>query len=158
MGEVAILRMLDSLSACTQVRMRFKISQSYIRATLRFRKQESSSPLSSIPPLFFLFSTIDALKVILMNFPSVEYNFVSDDGRMVSHSRYESKVFGSGWFNADGRVVLVPSSGASIREDGRDVVKVSAHPHVRTKLHTLEKSFIKKKGAPRPRNTSLRHV
>ena len=43
--------------------------------------------------------------LILTSFPNVEYNFRSSDGRMVSHSRYESKVFGSGWFNADGRVV-----------------------------------------------------
>ncbi|CAN0029309.1 unnamed protein product [Scytosiphon promiscuus] len=64
-------------------------------------------------------------KVILMNFPSVEYNFVSGDGRMVSHSRYESKVFGSGWFNADGRVVLVPPSASDGAGEGRrDVVKV----------------------------------
>lgn len=52
---------------------------------------------------------------------------MSDDGRMVSHSRYESKVFGSGWFNADGRVVVVPPSASDSDGDGRDVVQVSAH-------------------------------
>ncbi|CBJ30486.1 conserved unknown protein [Ectocarpus siliculosus] len=63
-------------------------------------------------------------KVILTEFPSVLYNFVSDDGRMVSHSRYESKVFGSGWFNADGRVVVLPASEGGTNEAPRQTVQV----------------------------------
>ncbi|CAM9235484.1 unnamed protein product [Ectocarpus fasciculatus] len=61
-------------------------------------------------------------KVILTEFPSVLYNFVSDDGRMVSHSRYESKVFGSGWFNADGRVVVLPASDGGTSEAPQQTV------------------------------------
>lgn len=71
-------------------------------------------------------------KVILTKFGTVEYIFDADDGRMVSHAGYESKVFGSGWFNADGRVVPVPpASSASgcrptdVRDEARqDVVRV----------------------------------
>lgn len=65
-------------------------------------------------------------QVILTEFPSVLYNFVSDDGRMVSHSRYESKVFGSGWFNADGRVVVLPASEGGTNEASRQTVQVSS--------------------------------
>lgn len=64
-------------------------------------------------------------KVILTKFGSVQYNFVSDDGRMVSHAGYENAVFGSGWFNADGRVVVVPAGGGMAGDDQQDVVKVS---------------------------------
>ena len=71
--------------------------------------------------------------LMLTKFPSVEYNFQSSDGRMVSHSRYESKVFGSGWFNADGRVVslkqqqeIKPRADDSsvVRRKDEEVVKV----------------------------------
>lgn len=53
-------------------------------------------------------------KFILTKFGSVEYIFDADDGRMVSHAGFESKVFGSGWFNADGRVVPVPPVSSSL--------------------------------------------
>lgn len=50
--------------------------------------------------------------LLATSFPSVEYDFTADDGRMVSHSRYESPLFGSGWLNADGRIVdISPPSG-----------------------------------------------
>lgn len=63
-------------------------------------------------------------KVILTKFGSVQYNFVAEDGRMVSHAEYENAVFGSGWFNADGRVVPVPAGDGMARDDQQDVVKV----------------------------------
>ena len=64
-------------------------------------------------------------KVILTKFGSVRYDFVSDDGRMVSHAGYESPVFGSGWFSADGRVVTAPAGdGMAGDDDHQDVVKV----------------------------------
>lgn len=64
--------------------------------------------------------------MIWTEFPSVLYNFVSDDGRMVSHSRYESKVFGSGWFNADGRVVVLSASDGGTSEAPQQTVQVSS--------------------------------
>lgn len=74
-------------------------------------------------------------KVILTKFAPVEYVFNADDGRMVSHAGFESKVFGSGWFNADGRVVPVPptsppsisgstTTGVGEDEARQDVVQV----------------------------------
>lgn len=54
---------------------------------------------------------IDTLGGLLAcSFPSVEYHFTADDGRMVSHSHYESPLFGSGWLSADGRVVAISTS------------------------------------------------
>lgn len=76
-------------------------------------------------------------KVILTKFGSVQYNFVSDDGRMVSHAGYDSAIFGSGWFNADGRVVLVPAADGMAGEDQQDVVKVSTRWRSMAPLHLL---------------------
>lgn len=67
--------------------------------------------------------------VMLTRFPTVEYDFQSDDGRLVSHSRYESSIFGSGWFNADGRVVEVKdvsSSTTGKSEEKGETVKASS--------------------------------
>lgn len=66
-------------------------------------------------------------KVILTKFGSVQYNFVGDSGRMVSHAAYENAVFGSGWFNADGRVVPVPAGDGAAGDEQQDVVKVGGH-------------------------------
>lgn len=48
---------------------------------------------------------------------------------MVSHSRYESPLFGSGWLNADGRVVVVSQDDAEESVEsfspGVEVVKVT---------------------------------
>lgn len=63
-------------------------------------------------------------KVILTKFGSVQYIFDSDDGFMVSHAGYENAVFGSGWFNADGRVVPVPAGDGMAGDGQQDVVKV----------------------------------
>lgn len=63
-------------------------------------------------------------KVILTKFGSVQYNFVSDSGQMVSHAQFENPLFGSGWFNADGRVVTVPAGDGLTGGDQQDVVKV----------------------------------
>lgn len=63
-------------------------------------------------------------KVIFTKFGSVQYNFDADDGRMVSHAGYENALFGSGWFNADGRVVPVPAGDGMAGDDQQDVVKV----------------------------------
>lgn len=75
-------------------------------------------------------------KLILTKFSTVEYIFDADDGRMVSHAGFESKVFGSGWFNADGRIVRVPSPAsattAGVKDEGRqgqEVVKVGKLKH-----------------------------
>lgn len=53
---------------------------------------------------------IETLGALLFSsFPSVEYHFTTNDGRMVSQVRYESGLFGSGWLSADGRVVPLPA-------------------------------------------------
>lgn len=82
-------------------------------------------------------------KLILTKFDTVEYVFDADDGRMVSHAGFESKVFGSGWFNADGRVVRVPppasATTAGVSDDegwqGQDVVKVRKLEFIRTVIN-----------------------
>ncbi len=61
----------------------------------------------------------------MTEFSSVEYNFVSEDGKMVSNAAYNSKVFGSGWFNADGKVVAMEGNGVKKDQD-HDLVKVGA--------------------------------
>eukprot|EP00903_Cladosiphon_okamuranus_P014906 g13803.t1 len=64
--------------------------------------------------------------VIFTKFGRVQYDFVSDSGKMVSHAEYENPLFGSGWFNADGRVVqVVPAAGDGMAGgDQQAVVKV----------------------------------
>lgn len=61
-------------------------------------------------------------KVLLTEFGSVEYNFISEDGRMVSNAAYNNKVFGSGWLNADGKVVAMEAGEGKNQDHG--LVKV----------------------------------
>ena len=74
--------------------------------------------------------------LILTSFPHVEYNFQSSDGRMISHSRYESKLFGSGWLNADGRVVPLKQQKKEPRAGGvvGDVVRQKAEEVVQVRV------------------------
>lgn len=74
---------------------------------------------------------IDTLgNLLLTSFPIVEYDFQSNDGRMVSHSRYESVLFGSGWLSADGRVATLKHKSSAIdsnntgRRQKEETVKV----------------------------------
>lgn len=61
--------------------------------------------------------------LLLTSFPIVEYDFQSTDGRLVSHARYESSLFGSGWFNADGRVEVVKDESMKATSDNGNNIR-----------------------------------